>query len=72
MANKYEEVKNRVEEVEKKIFSQKIKFENIKKFIGRLEACDTLITEFDEDIWNATIDKVTVDLKEDVKFYFKN
>lgn len=34
--------------------------------------CDTLITEFDEDIWNATIDKVTVDLKEDVKFYFKN
>ncbi|WP_265859830.1 recombinase family protein [Clostridium botulinum] len=72
LANKYQEVKNKVEELEKKIFSQKIKFENIKEFIGRLEECDSLITEFDEKLWNATIDKVTVDLKEGVKFYFKN
>ncbi|WP_338151398.1 recombinase zinc beta ribbon domain-containing protein [Clostridium butyricum] len=72
LGNKYQEVKNKVEELEKKIFSQKIKFENIKEFIGRLEECDSLITEFDEKLWNATIDKVTVDLKEGVKFYFKN
>lgn len=72
LSNKYEKVENRAEEIEKKIFNQKIKFNNIKEFIGRLEVCNTFITEFDEDIWNATIDKVMLDLREDLKFYFKN
>ncbi|WP_236901208.1 zinc ribbon domain-containing protein [Clostridium butyricum] len=72
LANKYDGVKNRVEEVEKKIFSQKIKFNNKKEFIERLEKCDKLITEFDEELWNATIYKVTVVLKGNIKFYFSD
>ena len=70
LVNKYEEVKNSIEEVEKKIFDQKIKFENIKEFIGRLEEQKGIITEFDEKLWNVTIDKVIVDLKSSIKFYF--
>lgn len=72
LANKYEEVKNRVEEVEKKIFSQKIKLNNMKEFIGKLEEQEGIITGFDEEIWNATIDRVAVDLEERIKIYFKD
>lgn len=55
LANKYEEVKSKVEEIEERIFSQKIKFENLKEFIGRLGKYDSLIEEFDEDIFNCSI-----------------
>ena len=72
LANKYQDIKNRIEEVEKNIFTQKIKFNNMKDFIERLEEQEGLITEFDEELWNATIDKVEGDLKGGVKFYFKN
>lgn len=69
---KYNELANKYEEIKRKIFSQKIKFNNINEFIERSEECDSLITEFDEVVWDTTIDKAVVDLKESIKFYFKD
>lgn len=72
LANKYEEVKNRVKEVESKIFNQKIKIENIKQFIDKLGACNSLIEEFDEELWNSVIELVKIKTDQDIIFVFKN
>lgn len=48
LANKYEEVRRKFEEIERNIFNHKIKFNNIKEFIGRLEEQKRIITKFDE------------------------
>lgn len=72
LVNKYEEVKSRVEEVEKKIFSQKIKFENINEFIKRLQKCDSLITEFDEELCNGVVNLMTIKSNDDVIFELKD
>ena len=44
----------------------------MKEFIGKLEEQEGIITGFDEEIWNATIDRVAVDLEERIKIYFKD
>ena len=71
LANKYADVKRKVEEIEKRIFSQKIKFENIKEFIGRLEKQKELITEFDEELWQATIENIVINSEGEIQFIFK-
>jgi hypothetical protein len=57
LSNKYNYVKNKIKKINDKIFNQKIKHDNIIAFIEKLEKCDKVITEFDEELWNCIVDK---------------
>ena len=48
------------------------KSENIKQFIDKLEACNSLIEEFDEALWNSVIESVKIKIEQDIIFVFKN
>jgi site-specific DNA recombinase len=37
-----------------------------------LEMSNTLLTEFDEGLWNATVDAVTVHSKHEITFAFRD
>lgn len=72
LANKYEEIKIRIEEVKTRIFNQKIKYDNVIKFIGNLKECYYLITEFDEELFSSVVDKVIVSSSWESIFKFKD
>lgn len=72
LAKKYEELKIKIEDKEKKIFNQKIKNKNIIVFIGILEQCKELITEFDEELFINLVDRIKIKSKEKLKVYFKD
>lgn len=58
-----------------KLEKEKLQLENeaevlIELLKKHVEKNNELITELDEKLWNVTIDKVIVDLKSSIKFYF--
>lgn len=72
LTNKYEALKGKIEEMEKNIFNQKIKFNNMKEFIGGVEKCDNLITEFDEGLFNNIVDRIIVNTNEAIEIKLKD
>ena len=60
LLNRYENVKNRLDAVNDEIKSRKTKRESMAWFIADLEARGGTITEFDEPLWYATVETVTV------------
>lgn len=72
LAKKYEEVRNRVEDTELKIANQKEKRNNISIFIKKLEVQEEILTDFDETLWNAIVDKVERNGDGDTRVVLKN
>lgn len=72
LAKKYEEVRNRVEDTELKIANQKEKRNNISIFIKKLEVQEEILTDFDETLWNAIVDKVEINGDGDTRVVLKN
>ncbi|WP_392486152.1 recombinase family protein [Haloimpatiens sp. FM7315] len=72
LAEKYESIKNGLEGINEKQLERSVKKENIEIFIKELKARDILITEFDEELWNATIEKVVVHSEYEITFIFKD
>ena len=60
MAERYEIAKNRISEIEENKRGLCAKQESILEFIKILRKSDSLLTEFDEGLWNSTIETVTV------------
>jgi hypothetical protein len=58
--------------IEDKRLERRAKRERMAAFIKELEQRDGLITEFDEELWNGTVDKVVVYCKDKVTFVFKD
>lgn len=69
---RYENAKQRLTEIDAQITSQRAKRENIEAFMQTLRAQQHLLTEFDEGLWNATIDTVNVYSQGKVTFVFKD
>lgn len=59
-------------EIANKRIERSAKFESINEFINILEQRKLLLDEFDEELWNATVDKVTVLSENKVSFTFKD
>ena len=72
LAERYEAIKKRIKEVDNKGMEHNAKRENIEDFIQRLEQNDKLLTEFDEELWNSTIERVVVHIENEIKFVFKD
>ncbi|WP_253199480.1 recombinase family protein [Clostridium tagluense] len=72
LAERYEKIKNGLEGINEKRLVRSAKHESIAIFIKELEQREGLVTEFDEDLWNGTIEKVLVHSEEKIIFIFKD
>ena len=60
LVERYETTKKEIIDFNDKRLERNAKRESIRTFIRTLEKNDILIDEFDEELWNATIDKIMV------------
>ncbi len=72
LVERYEAAKKGLDEIDNKRLERNAKRESIGAFIRMLEKSDTLLTEFDEELWNATVDAVTVHPEHEIVFTFKD
>ncbi len=72
LSARYENIKKEIEGINEKRLERSAEKENIVEFIKELEAKDSLITEFDEELWKCTIEKVVVNAEEKITFIFKD
>ena len=72
LAERYENIKKGLEEINYKCLERSAKRESIVGFIKELEQREGLITEFDEELWKGAIEKVIVNTEEQITFVFKD
>lgn len=72
LVERYENAKNGLREIDSERLERSARRENIEVFIRTLESSDGLITEFDEELWVATVESVTVHTGQDITFTFKD
>ena len=71
LVEKYETLNGKCEGAKEKILQRKLKANRIEAFFKTLETSD-LITEFDEGLWNATVDTLTVYSKQKIILRLKD
>lgn len=72
LVERYEGVKDGLDEINNRRLERNAKRESIAGFMRTLVEKDALLAEFDEELWNATIEKVTVHSEHEVTFTFKD
>lgn len=72
LADRFDKVKERLEAVSMEITEKQARREMSEQCLAELAKQENIITEFDEDLWYALVDHVTVYGKEDVRFTFKD
>lgn len=72
LAEKYETIRKGLEGIGEKRLERSAKQENIMTFIKKLEQIDSLVTEFHEELWLETVEKVIGDTEEKITFIFKD
>jgi site-specific DNA recombinase len=72
LAERYKNIKKGLEEINDKRLERSAKGESIDEFIKELVRRDVLVTGFDEQLWNATIEKVVVHSEHEITFTFKD
>ena len=53
---RYENTKQSLNQIDAKITGRRVKLENVEVFMHTLRLQECLLTEFDEGLWNATVD----------------
>jgi len=69
---RYEKAKDRIEKIEELRQARRVKREQLDAFIATLLRQDSVLTEFDETLWFAIVDKVTVYASDDIRFTFRD
>jgi hypothetical protein len=72
LAERYNTAKKRLDDVEGIIAEKKSRKGLMEKFLADLAAQDGILTEFDEEVWTAFLDYVTVGRDGKMVFTFKN
>jgi site-specific DNA recombinase len=68
----YEDTKIRLDKINDHIFNNSIKSEKLMDFINTLKKTDNLLEEFNELLWNTTVESVTVLQQHELVFTFKD
>ncbi len=71
MVNRYESLKVRLDEVEKRLGDIVTRREVLGHFIKTLREQGEVITEFDEGLWGSLVDQVEIENSGVVRFGFK-
>lgn len=69
---RYENAKEKLEKIEEQRRERRVKREQMDAFLDTLVRQDSILTEFDENLWCAVIDKITVYSDEDVQVTFRD
>ena len=69
---RYEVATQRLKLIEDQRTERKQRRQKMLGFIRMLENSDELLTEFDEELWNATVEAVTVQVDGSIAFKWKN
>jgi len=72
LEERYENIKNGLEGINEKRLERRAKQESILSFIKELEQREGLVAEFDEELCNATTEKVVVHSEQKITFTFKD
>jgi len=72
LVERYRNAQSRLSEIDEERLNRAVKHEQISGFLKTLSNSNTLLTEFDEALWIATVDTVTVNSAEDIAFIFKD
>lgn len=72
LAEQYESIKKGLEVINEKRLERSAKHESNVAFIKELEQREGLITEFDEELWSGTVEKMIVNTKDKITFVFKD
>ncbi len=72
LAERYKSIKKGLEGINEKRLERSAKKENIVELLKELEAREVLIVEFDEELWNGSVEKVIVNTEEKITFVFKD
>ena len=69
---KYEQTANEIAATKKQIYARQSKRERILRSLEELRRCGDILEGFDEEIWNAMVESVTVDKDKTLKFRFRD
>ncbi len=69
---RYEAATQRLKQIEDQRTERKNRRQKMQDFIQMLEHTDGLLTDFDEGLWNATVETVTVQIDGSLRFRWKN
>ena len=72
LTERYETLRLKINTLQDDIFAKKVKADKIKAFIETLKQRDSLIEKFDEGLWNATVDEISVGEQGDLRFVFRD
>lgn len=70
--NRYETVKHRLTQIEQECHARRVKREKVLAFIEILRERETLLTQFDEQVWRATVEKVMINSEKDIIIHFRD
>ncbi len=71
-AARFEKAKKKLEKINEQKVNRQAKRENIEAFMKTIKENDHLLTEFDEELWCATVDRLIVHTTNNVTVIFKN
>lgn len=69
---RYNKANDRIKELESLLHEQRLKFDALENFIADIEHRELVLTEFDDGLWAATADRVTVFSETKSVFKFKD
>ena len=72
LVKRYETAKKKLDEYQDELTTRKVRREQIEAFLRELEKKKTLITEFDEGLWNTMVESMTVYSIDNIVFQFKD
>ncbi len=72
LVENYNDIKKKLEAIEVKKIERTAKKQKILRFIETLRKSNEILLEFEEAIWNATIELVKVNSHESITFIFKD
>jgi site-specific DNA recombinase len=72
LVERYKKAQDELNEIEEKIQEDKVRKDSIDTFIDKLKSQDTNLTDFDEALWTATVDKVIIVDDNNIIFHFKD
>jgi len=71
LSERYEAAKNKLDETEALRLERKVRFEKLTEFIDKLDSSNELLTEFNEELWNFTVESITVKSQHEIRILFR-
>lgn len=72
LVKRYEKIRVRLDEISNQVALRRAKREKIAEFIKTLQQNDVLLTGFDEELWNATVENLIIHNTHELTFIFKD